>query len=111
MLALALLAVSFGTIAVLNVLAMNWLHKADPSHSPFGFNEGPYSVLHILLGYVGCTAGAAAFAALAWGLGHLIADGRSFALCALLLANGYICIHSVGHFSDFIRLRTWSWRH
>ncbi len=104
MFALALIAVSFGSFAVLNVCAMNWLHKADPSHSPFGHNEGPYSARHIVIGFFACMAGVAGFEAVAWAIGHLIADARSFALCAGLLANGYIVFHSSGHFYSFFRL-------
>jgi hypothetical protein len=83
---------------------MNKLHKWDPSHSPYRFpEEGPYTWKGILSGFVVMSLATAAFEGLGWGLGYLIADAYSFALCAAFVANAFFIYNSAEHFYDFVR--------
>jgi hypothetical protein len=98
MLACLILALSFGTIAALQLVAMNYLHNLDPFHSPYDIDQRPYKGSEIAIAWVVWSLGAGIAATAMWAVGVVIADGHAFALCTLLLLNIMVIYQSFDYF-------------
>ncbi len=70
MLACLLLALSFGTIAALQLVAMNYLHNLDPMHSPYDMDQRPYRGGEIAVGGMVWSLGASVAATVMWAVGR-----------------------------------------
>jgi hypothetical protein len=98
MLACLLLALSFGTIAALQLVAMNYLHNLDPMHSPYDMDQRPYRGGEIAVGGMVWSLGASVAATVMWAVGVVLADGYAFALCTVILLNVFVLYQSLEYF-------------